>query len=176
MKHLCYNSGMAETKPKYTLLSTDENGNEVRQYENGYIRNQNGQIIVLPENAPVITSENARQYHQMRKQKILDAIEREITDLTRTNAPADAIAKIVRKRAEIALKDKGKSGNDAAKIVLSAVDAYQNKAAEGSTNVLRHEYVMDDSTRDLLERMLRDRRDTSTNVLDATASESESEK
>lgn len=158
---------MNETIKKYIVLSVDDDGNEIRQYENGDLRNQKGQLVQVPERIEnlQITSETARDYHRMRKQKILDAIEREITDLTKTKAPSDAIAKIVRKRAEIALKDDSKTGNDAAKIVLSAVDAYQNRVNEDRTSVLRHEYAMDDDTKQLLEALLRERRDSSTYVL-----------
>ena len=142
----------------YTLLETREDGTEVRQYENGYIRNQNGQLLVLPENAPVITSENAREYHKMRKAKILRAIEEKLVDVTKTNAPAEAIANIVGKRAEIAMTDDTRTGNEAAKIVLSAVDAYQSKDERHET-VTRHEYTIDDETRAILTRMIRERRD-----------------
>lgn len=153
---MCYNQNMG--KP-YTLLEVREDGTEVRQYEDGNIRNQRGQLLVLPENAPVITSENARQYHQMRKDKILRAIESRIQDVTKTNAPAEAIAAIVGKRASIAMKDETRTGNEAAKIVLSAVDAYQDKRDGDHQTTTRHEYAIDDDTKALLHAMLRQRRD-----------------
>ena len=168
LERLCYNWYMA----KYTLLKV-ENGIEYRQYENGAIRNQNGQIIQLPDDSPLltehaITSDNAHTYHQMRKDKILKAIENRVMDVTKTNIPAEAIGAIVGKRAEIAMKDDTRIGNEAAKIVLSAIDAYQDKA-ETRTDVRRQELVMDDNTRLLLERLIEaKRRDVSTNVLDGS--------
>ena len=144
----------------YTLLEVRDDGTEVRQYENGDIRNQNGQVIApierLKEHA--ITSETAHEFHKMRKAKILRAIEAKLTDVTKTNAPADAIAEIVGKRASIAMTDDTRTGNEAAKIVLSAVDAYQDKDDKRET-VTRHEYAIDDDTRALLERLVRERRD-----------------
>jgi hypothetical protein len=160
LEQVCYNRDM--TDAKYTLLEVLPDGTERRQYADGYIRNQRGQIIVLPENAPVITSENAHEYHKMRKEKILRAIESHVMDVTKTNIPADAIGRIVAKRAEIAMTDDTRTGNEAAKIVLAALDAYQPKQDETRTNVLRHEYTLDDDTRRILERMVAERR---TNVL-----------
>jgi hypothetical protein len=159
---------------KYTLLEVMSDGTEKRQYKDGTIRNQNGQLLVLPESMKdsIITAETSEHYRSLRKQKILRAIEGKIQDVTRTNAPADAIAAIVGKRATIAMKDKTRTGNDAAKIVLSALDAYQDKA-ETRTNVLRNEYTIDDDTRRLLQRIADGRTDVlydgddRTNVLSA---------
>ena len=50
-------------------------------------------------------------------------------------------------------KAETRTGNEAAKIVLSAIDAYQDKV-ETRTDVRRQELVMDDNTRLLLERLL----------------------
>lgn len=146
--------------PKYELLSVDHSGNEVRLYRDGSKRNQNGQLLALPEQMfeHVITSETAHSYHKMRKDKILRAIESKLVDVTKTNIPADAIAAIVGKRAQIAMTDDTRTGNEAAKIVLSAVDAYQDKAIENTT-VTRNEYVMDAETKELLERILESRRE-----------------
>lgn len=155
-----------DTQPrKYVLLDVID-GIEHRQYENGDIRNQYGHMLApLKGGNEIITSETARTYQQLRKQKILNAIEKRVMDVTRTNVPYDAIAHIVGKRAEIAMKDETRTGNEAAKIVLQAMDAYQPKQEETRTNVLRHEYTMDDETRALLERIVRERR---TSVLDMT--------
>lgn len=158
--------------PKYELLGMDDNGNEIRLYRDGSKRNQNGQLIERPEYAQLtITSENAHEFHAMRKRKILNAIESKLKDVTKTNIPADAIAAIVGKRAEIAMKDDSRTGNEAAKIVLSAVDAYQDKTTE-QTTVMRNEYVMDAATRELLEQILESRRE---NAIDATTIQDDSE-
>src|SRR5688500_4828148 len=145
----------------YTLLSIDENGNEVRLYEDGTKRNQLGHTLELPAaiSGHPITSENAHTFHKLRKQKTLEAIERKLVDVTKTNAPADAIAHIVGKRAEIAMRDETRTGNEAAKIVLQAVDAYQDKQTPQQQTTIRNEYAMDDETKELLHAILRERRD-----------------
>jgi hypothetical protein len=179
IEQTCYNTVMdyntltvIQSFDKYDLLHIDDNGNEVRRYKDGTIRNQNGQSLSkIPNNGHDITRENARSYHAMRKAKILSEIESKLKDVTKTNAPAEAIAAIVGKRAEIAMRDDTKTGNDAAKIVLSAVDAYQDRQPTEQVSTIRNEYILDDDTRQLFERMTRERRDDSTNVLDVTSTD-----
>lgn len=166
-----YNTNMNASEPKYELLSVDENGNEVRRYyKDGSLRNQKGHALEkLPNAGHEITSENARYYHELRKQKILRAIEERVMDVTKTNAPADAIGRIVAKRAEIAMNDDSKTGNDAAKIVLNAIDAYQEKVQ--SVSVTRNEYAMDADTLEILRAMMEARAE-STRADDYTQEES----
>lgn len=152
---------MTKYTPKpYELISRDEvTGDEVRLYADGSKRNQNGRLLEkLPGGNELITSETARQYHALRKQKILESIEQTLTDITKTKLPADAIAAIVGKRAQIAMTDDTRTGNEAAKIVLSAVDAYQDRKVETKENITRHEYTIDDDTRRLLMTMIQERR------------------
>jgi hypothetical protein len=147
------------TTSTYVLLSKDDNGNEVRQYDNGTIRNEKGQLLQLPERleSHLITSENTREYSTLRKQKILDAIEKGLQDVTKTRLPSDAIAAIVSRRAEIAMKDDTRIGNEAAKIVLQAVDAYQNRVQE-NVQTQRQEYSIDTETLAIIEQMIQNRR------------------
>lgn len=169
-----YNLGMAKNDvripKKYELLSVDDNGNEIRLYEDGSKRNQRGQLVEFPVeiyNNPIITSDNVHEYHRMRKEKILLSIEKSVMDVTKTKIPAEAVGRIVGKRAEIAMKDKTRVGNEAAKIVLQAIDAYQNKvSADNGVSTMRNEITMDDNTRALLERMFQERRD---GVIDVSA-------
>lgn len=178
-RDLWYNGDMTREKKPYTLLETTDDGHEIRLYEDGSKRNERGQLIekAYDDAAPIITPETARLLHAARKQKILDAIENKLTSVTRTRAPADAIAHIVGKRAEVAMDDNGRAGNEAAKIVLSAVDAYQEKRADDYTKTTRHEYAIDDETKALLHEMLRQRRDSDhMRIVDATVTDdSESE-
>lgn len=161
-KQMCYNTDMEETTietPKYTVIDHDAEGREIRLYADGSKRNWRGQLIENPPYAVRITADTSEQYNKRRKQKILEAIEARITDVTKMNHPAEAIAAIVGKRAAVAMSDDTRTGNDAAKIVLAAVDAYQDKAPEARTNVLRHEYAIDEETQQLLHAMIRERRD-----------------
>jgi hypothetical protein len=155
---------------KYELIEIRDDGTEVRRYEDGTIRNQRGQMLVLPDSLPpLITSENAHEYHKMRKDKILRAIESRVMDITKTKIPADAIGAIVAKRAKIAMEDNTRIGNEAAKIVLQVIDAYQDKVEKAT--VTRNEYAMDGDTLALLQSMMdaRQRADDRTDVLDITA-------
>lgn len=163
---------MNENTPKYELLEIRQDGTEVRRYQNGDIRNQNGRLLERPDSHRMheITSENAHRYHQMRKEKILRAIESRVMDITKTNIPADAVGAIVAKRAEIAMKDNTRIGNEAAKIVLQAIDAYQDKVEKAT--VTRNEYAMDAETIAVLQAMMdarSNRADDRTDVLDISA-------
>lgn len=143
--------------PKYELLGYDETtGNEIRLYPDGAKRNQYGHLLERPnyDGIQTITKDNAHDYLRRRKEKILESIEKSVMDVTKTRLPSDAIGAIVGKRAEIAMNDDTRVGNEAAKIVLQAIDAYQNRIQENnSTNVLRQEVTLDDNTRALLERV-----------------------
>ena len=70
-----------------------------------------------------------------------------------------AVFAVVGKRAEIAMRDETRTGNEAAKIVLQAVDAYQDKQTPQQQTTIRNEYAMDDETKELLHAILRERRD-----------------
>ena len=142
---------------EYVVLEQTET-DEIRLYRDGSKRNKNGQLVEKPSWAVEITAETSRDYTKRRKERILEAIEQKLIDVTRTNVPAEAIAHIVGKRAEIAMTDEGKAGNDAARIVLQAVDAYQEKREQPLSSTTRHEYSIDAETRELLEQMLQERR------------------
>jgi len=171
LERMCYNTGMEnkdKTTKTYVLLSVDDNGHETRQYENGDIRDERGRLLSMGTGIEnhLITSDTAHDYHRMRKEKNLRAIESKLVDITKTRLPAEAIAAIVGKRAELAMNDDTKVGNDAARIVLQAVDAYQNRVNEDNRiDVLRHEYTMDERTMELLERIAAVRRG---DVIDGT--------
>lgn len=140
--------------PKYELLGYDDMGNEIRLYQDGRKRNQKGQLLELPSDleSHQITSDNAHLRLQQRKQKILDAIEKSVMTVTRTNVPADAIGAIVAKRAEIAMTDDTRTGNEAARIVLQAIDAYQNRVTD-SQQTVNNVYKMDAETLETLRRI-----------------------
>lgn len=144
----------------YELLEILPDGTERRRYENGDIRNQNGSIIELGTRLQehAITSATAYDYHKLRKQKMLAAIESGLMRVTEAPNPAEAVAHIVSKRAEVALKDDGRAGNDAAKIVLAAMDALPDKQTE-TVQTQRHEYAIDPDTMRIVEELVRMRRD-----------------
>src|ERR1041385_7342498 len=92
LEHMSDNDVSRETNPpKYVVIGHDERG-EIRRYNDGSLRNEKGHALSkIPNDGHEITRENAREYHAMRKRKILDAIERKLTDVTHTNAPAEEI-------------------------------------------------------------------------------------
>ena len=170
---MCYNMGMTDNStnvPKYEIIGYDDNRGEIRLYADGSKRDSKGRLVELPTDAygitPQITSDNSHEYLRKRKQKILESIEKSVMDVTKTRLPSDAIGAIVAKRAEIAMTDDSRVGNEAAKIVLQAIDAYQNRVNESSTNVLRQEITLDDNTRALLERLAQMKRDTDDDIID----------
>lgn len=152
---------------EYTII--EHNGQQARLYPNGDIRNERGQVLQLAQNRlaeHAITSENARDFHRMRKEKTLKAIEEGVMRVTDAPNPAEAIARIVSKRASIAMKDETRVGNDAAKIVLLAMDALQDKRQE-TTQTQVHEYRLDDDTMRIVEAMIQARRgNTAENIIE----------
>jgi len=144
-----------------TYEIVQHNGRQARLYPNGDIRDDNGRVLQLGDDrlqVHAITSENARQYHQMRKEKILKAVESGVMRVTNAPDPYAAISRIVERRAEVAMSDNTRAGNDAARIVLQALDALQDKAQETTvTHVTEHK--IDPDTMRVVESMLRARRD-----------------
>lgn len=136
----------------YELLETLPDGTERRRYPNGSIRDQNGRMLERPDYLPVITSDTAYLLHRKRKEKYLQAIEAAVTHVTSANTPAEAAGYIVAKRAKVAMSDDGRAGNEAAKIVLAAMDALQDKRQE-TTHTERREYTVDAETLRIVERM-----------------------
>lgn len=148
-----------EPKP-YKLLKTDEDGREWREYENGDIRDQQGLLLVRPQRVidAAITPETSALYKQKRKEKILQAIEKGVMKVTDAPDEYEAISRIVQRRAVVAMSDDGRAGNDAAKIVLSALDALQDKQQE-TIQTQRHVYEIDPETMAIIEQMVQMRRE-----------------
>lgn len=153
-EQMCYNCNMSE-ETKYELLKVEE-GVEWRKYPNGHIRNQKGQLLVLPEEIRenhLITSENHHEFIEARKNRYLAAMEAGVTEGARAYGVEEAMSKIMARRAQVALSDGGKAGNDAARIILDALDAYQDKRVR-QENVQRQEYSIDPDTMAVLEKLL----------------------
>jgi hypothetical protein len=158
-EQMCYNTGMAKT---YKVLETKPDGHEVRLYEDGSKRDERGWLLELApgiRDTVIRTPERAREVHEIRKRKILERIEQGVTDALKADTPYHAIAYIIATRAKVAMESDGREGNDAAKLVLQAMDAFQDKR-ETHTTVQRNEYVMDDETRDIIMRIVEAKRGT----------------
>lgn len=155
LEQMCYNWGMSEEKA-YELIKIEEDGTEWRKYPNGYIRDQKGRILVLPEHIRenhLITPEKHAEYMKRRKERYMAAMEAGVTEGLQAYGVEEAIAKIMAKRAQVAVSDDGRAGNDAAKLILQALDAFQEKQVKHE-HVQRQEYYLDPETAGILERML----------------------
>jgi hypothetical protein len=105
--------------------------------------------------------------HRKRKEKILRAVENGLMRVTGTDTQYEAISRIVEKRAQVAMDDSGRAGNDAAKIVLAAIDALPDRTVKQEQTVT-HEYSIDPDTMRIVEQMVRARRD---GIIDAEYTE-----
>ena len=144
---------------EYTII--EYNGQQARQYPDGSIRRDNGTLLARPDNLieHAITSDNAREYHQKRKEKILQAIEQGVMRVTDAPNPYEAISRIVETRARVAMNDSGRAGNEASKIVLQALDALQERRQE-TTVTNRQEITIDPDTMRIVEAMAQARRES----------------
>jgi hypothetical protein len=134
-------------------------GKQAREYPDGSIRDELGRMVTKLDNGGHdITPTNAHEYHKMRKEKILKAVEDGLMRVTDAPNPAEAIGRLVEKRARLAMTDNTRVGNDAAKIVLAALDALPDRKQE-VTQVQRNEYVIDPETMRVVEAMIRAQRD-----------------
>ena len=152
----------------YTYIEYD--GQQVRQYEDGTLRRDNGTLVKKPDFLAIhsFTPELAQKAHETRKKRILEAIEQGVMRVTEAPNPAEAIGRIIEKRARVAMNDEGRAGNEASKIVLLALDALQDKKQE-TIQTQRHEYTMDADTLRIVEAMVRARRDGATIEADTIA-------
>jgi len=141
-------------------------GKQAREYPDGSIRDELGRMLAkLDNNGMDITPTNARDFHKMRKEKILKAVEEGVMRVTDAPNPAEAIGRLVGKRAEIAMNDNTRTGNDAAKIVLMAMDALQDKRQE-TVNTTRNEDILDAETMRIVEQLVAMRRNTAENNIE----------
>ena len=145
----------------WELIETKPDGSEVRKYPNGDLRNEKGHLLEAPARIKEtqITTETASAMGKRRKEKIIEAVEQGVMKVTAKGTPEEAVGALIAKRAQIAMNDDGRTGNEATKIVLGAMDAMPDKVVEMQHNqTVTHE--LDDETREVVERMLASRRQT----------------
>jgi len=88
-------------------------GQEARRYPDGVIRSTKGYVLSLP---PDVARELERRRRAIGEERAREGIMKG----TQSDTPEDAVMKIVRARAIVAITDQGRPGNDAAKLVLQA--------------------------------------------------------
>lgn len=133
-------------------------GQPARKYADGSIRDEKGHWLVRSSPAPLFTTENASEMGKRRKQKMLEAVEQGVMDATEMPNPYEAVSLLIKVRAQVALEDKGRAGNEAAKMVLEALDAKPDKQSE-TVQTQRMEYVIDPETLAMLEKIAQMKRD-----------------
>lgn len=138
------------------------NGKPARKYPDGAIRNEKGQLMQFPpslEGKNIQNSEQASALAKRRKQLYLEAIEQGLQDAAPGyGTPHEAVRHIIKKRAQVAMSDEGRAGNDAARLVLEAADALQDKKQE-NVQVQRMEYTIDEETRALIMEIAHQKRE-----------------
>ena len=159
-------TAIAEETPKYEII--EFKGQPARLYhKDGSIRDEKGHVLKKPDYIMKysITSELSKEYRSRRKELMLQAVEDGVIKATKAADPYAAMSRIIQRRAEVAMKDDGRAGNEAAKIVMEALDAYQDKKSE-NVNVQRNEYVIDEATQNMLLDIMSNRQE---DVIDVQA-------
>lgn len=153
-----------DNAPKYEMI--EFRGQPARLYPNGDIRNEKGHLLTRPERIKdmTITPENTQSFKNRRKEKMLEAIEAGVMKATDAPDPAAAVMEIIARKAKVAMNDDGRVGNEATRIILDALDAYQDKKHE-NVQVQRHEYVVDEKTQRMLLEIMSHR--TPLEIIDA---------
>lgn len=124
-------------------------GRPGRRYPNGIIRDEWGHIQSGSETKGAITKENAREMQkrgaETRRRNFQAATRRGIAEAAETETVSEAIQKIMKKRAEVALTDDGRAGNDATKLLMMALDVLPRK--EDEKKVVHEHTVSDEAVR-----------------------------
>ena len=104
-------------------------GKEARKYPDGVIRSPRGYIVFIPP-------EIARQHREQRTAKAKMSAEQALAQGTKSETPEEGWGKILMARIDVALNDKGRAGNDAARLVgIAAGYLTQERKLEVEGNV-----------------------------------------
>lgn len=109
-------------------------GKEARKYPNGVIRSPKGYIVYLP-------AEVAKQRKDQAIAKARISAEEAIARGTESDTPEEGWGKILRARIDVALNDKGRAGNDAARLVGIALGFLQKESKTEIEGVVQHKTV-----------------------------------
>ena len=131
---------------KYEVIEWE--GKPARRYPSGVIRDELGHILHLPPEA-------ARGMRQARKDIAKLVAGEAITEGTNSSTPEEGAKKILKARLEVAMTDKGRAGNDAARMILIAAGYYpQDRKIEVEGHV-EHKPVYPEFPPEYLERVRR---------------------
>lgn len=121
-------------------------GKEARKYPNGVIRSPKGYIVFMPP-------EIARGMERQRKVSGEERAREGIKLATQSESPEEAVMKIIRARALVAMTDNGRAGNDAAKLVLVASGFLTPERKVEVNGEIRHNAVLPEFPPKYLERI-----------------------
>lgn len=142
---------MSEKRERaYKVLDVSERyGRPAWEYSDGSIRGEGGRLIETIPGGELITADNAREMAQRHRDAMRDAVVQGVIEGTGKATAPDAIQAVMAKRAEVAVSDTGRAGNDAARIVI---DMLGLKAPDVSVTQVQH--TIDDRTSVLLDAIL----------------------
>lgn len=117
------------TAPKFEIV--EHKGRQVRKYPNGTLRGDHGEIVGM-------SSERARWMGQKRREQGAQIARRAIRHYTQSETVAEGLEKLIGKRVEVAMTDKGRAGNDAARFVAIMAEAYAVNQSVSVSGAVRH--------------------------------------
>lgn len=149
-------------------------GTQGKKWANGSITNAKGHIVVAAENSNrIVTREDAQEMVAKRVAKRKETIEKYVTAAVRKKTKAsgafqsdDALGVLLAKRAEVALEDNGRAGNDAAKLVLHVLEALPDQ--KKNEVKVTHQHELSDKTVEMLRELARLREDPDQDYLEAS--------
>jgi hypothetical protein len=119
-------------------------GKPARKYPSGLIKDERGHNLFLPP-------EIARAMQQARKDIARLVAGEAIAEGTNSTTPEEGAKKILSARLEVALHDKGRAGNDAARMLLIAAGYYpQDRKVEVEGHVI-HKPALPEFPKEYLE-------------------------
>ena len=140
------------TPKKFEVVEHD--GRMVRKYPDGTLRGEHGHIVKggLP-------SHLARERGAKRREQGAQAARRALRSYTQSQTVQEGLEKLVGTRVEVAMTDKGRAGNDAARFVAIMAGAYavnQSVSVSGAVHHIPEPPRLPQAYLDALEKLVRD--------------------
>lgn len=144
--------GRVMTDKKYEIV--EHEGQMVRKYPDGSLRKNNGAIVR-------ISAERSELMRRGRKIKGMIQAGKAIQEATDSETVEEGVKKILKARVEVAVNDRGRAGNDAAKLVLLASGHISNERKVDVTKEVKHTagFEMDEETMEILRKIVEHRRE-----------------
>ena len=154
------------------------NGGNVRTLKNGAIYSMDTKRIIAapPRDRQAITSENAHEYHELSRQKRLEAVYRGLATGTKRSNAHDAVEAIVAKQAELAMAiDRGRASTEAARFSFQAGELIQDRRNDASGGLSVTAHVSGDALAGLFSLLAGRRADIDGDVVDGQVRDDDDE-